>query len=324
GENGPCQTVHGGSLDAAISGVVVEAMTPLAIEVALTVRQELASRHEEADRLRRQHVERARYDADLAQRRFLKVDPDNRLVADALEADWNGKLRAVAAAQEAYEKATTADASVVTDAEHAELMALAIDFPRLWRDPRTQMKEKKRMLRLLIEDVTLTKGDALHVDIRFAGGATRSLDLPLPKSCVELRTTDSEVVKEIDRLIDTYTDGEIADVLNERGVRTVVTTPWTAARIGRLRTIYHLTDRGTRMLAQGLLTPQDVAARYGVVLSTVHLWRRRGLLRAHPINDRGDYLYEIPPEDLPAKYAHKGEYEVEAVTSSAYALRGAV
>ena len=223
---------------------------------------------------------------------------------------------ALAAAQEAYEKAKAADASAVTDAERAELMALSTDFPRLWRDPRTQMKEKKRMLRLLIEDVTLTKGDALHVDIRFAGGATRSLDVPLPKSCVELRTTDAEVVKEIDRLIDTYTDGEIADVLNERGVRTVVTTPWTAARIGRLRTIYRLTDRRTRLLAQGLLTPEDVAARYGVVLSTVHLWRRRGLLRAHPIDDRGNYLYEIPPEDLPAKYAHKREYQAETVSSS--------
>jgi hypothetical protein len=73
----------------------------------------------------------------------------------------------------------------------------------------------------------------------------------------------------------------------------VLTTPWTAARIGRLRHIYHLADRRTRLLAQGLLNPRDVAARYGVEVSTVHLWRRRGLLRAHPINDRGDFLYEI-------------------------------
>jgi len=324
GESGLCQTVHGGALDAAIGDLIIEAMTPLAIEVAFTVQQELVNRHEEADRLRRQNVERARYEADLAQRRFLKVDPDNRLVADALEADWNEKLRALAAAQDAYEKASAADANVVTDTERAELMALATDFPRLWRDPRTQMKEKKRMLRLLIEDVTLTKGDALHVDIRFSGGATHSLDLPLPKSCVELRTTDAEVVEEIDRLIDTYTDGEIADVLNERGVRTVVSTPWTAARIGRLRTIYRLDDRRTRLLNQGLLTPEEVATRYGVVLSTVHMWRRRGLLRAHPVNDRGDYLYEIPPEDLPAKYAHKREYQVESITPSSSISRGAV
>jgi DNA invertase Pin-like site-specific DNA recombinase len=316
GETGLCQTVHGGALDAAIADILIEALTPLAIEVALSVQQELANRQEEADRLRRQHVERAKYEAELAQRRFLKVDPDNRLVADVLEADWNAKLRAVAAAQEAYEKASAADVSVVTDAERAELMALATDFPRLWRDSRTKMKDKKRMLRLLIEDVTLTKGDTLHVDIRFVGGATRSLDLPLPKSCVELRTTDAAVVKEIDQLIDTYTDKEIAELLNERGVRTVVTTPWTAARIGRLRQTYHLTDRRARLLAQGLLTPEDVAARYGVVVSTVHLWRRRGLLRAHPVNDRGDFLYELPPEGLPAKFAHKRDYHINPVTSS--------
>ena len=107
-------------------------------------------------------------------------------------------------------------------------------------------------------------------------------------------------------------------------MRTVVRTPWTAARIGRLRTIYRLTDRRTRLLAQGLLIPQDVAARYGVVLSTVHLWRRRGLLRAHPVNDRGDYLYEIPPEDLPAKFAHKREYQVEPLTSASRTSGGAV
>lgn len=324
GENGLCQTVHGGTLDAAIGDLVIEAMTPLAIEVALTVREALVTRHEEADRLRRQHVERARYEADLAQRRFLKVDPDNRLVADALEADWNDKLRALAGAQEIYEQASKADSHLVTDAERAELLALATDFPRLWRDPRTDMKEKKRMLRLLITDVTLTKGDALHVDIRFAGGATHSLDLPLPKSCVELRTTDAEVIEEIDRLIDTYTDGEIADVFNERGVRTVVSTPWTGARITRLRHTYQLTDRHTRLLAQGLLCAADVAARYGVALSTVHLWRRRGLLRAHPVNDKGDYLYEIPPEDLPAKYAHKREYQVMPVTLASRTAGGVV
>jgi hypothetical protein len=101
GETSLCRTVNGGALDAAIGDIIIEAMTPLTIEVALSVQQELASRQEEADRLRRQHVERAKYEAELAQRRFLKVDPDNRLVVDALEADWNAKLRALAAAQEA-------------------------------------------------------------------------------------------------------------------------------------------------------------------------------------------------------------------------------
>jgi hypothetical protein len=94
--------------------------------------------------------------------------------------------------------------------------------------------------------------------------------------------------------------------------------------VGRLRNTYHLSDRRTRLLALGLLTPEDVAARYGVAVSTVHLWRRRGLLRAYPVNDRGDYLYEIPPEDLPAKYAHKGEYRVEPSTTHSRSAGGAV
>lgn len=184
------------------------------------MQQELAARAEDADRLRRQQVERARYDADVAQRRFLRVDPDNRLVADALEAAWNDRLRALAAAQERYEQTREADARVVSAAQRAEILALATDFPRLWRDPGTSAREKKRMMRLLIADVTLTKSDTMHADIRCTGGATRSLDIPLPKTCVELRTTDTAIVREIDELLDTYTDAEIADLLNERGVRT--------------------------------------------------------------------------------------------------------
>lgn len=324
GERGLCQTIHGGSLDAAIGDVVIDAMTPLAIEVALAVQQELVTRHEEADRLRRHDVERARYEADLAERRFRKVDPDHRLVADALEADWNAKLRTLALAQETYTQATITDDHVVTDAERAALLALTTDFPRLWCAPSTSMKEKKRMLRLLVADVTLTKGAVLHADIRFTGGATRSLDIPLPKSCAELRTTDADVIREIDQLIDTYTDAEIADVLNERGVRTVVPTPWSATRISRLRHTYGLSDRRTRLLAHGLLTPSAVASRYGVSLGTVHLWRRRGLLRAHPVNDKGDYLYEIPPDDLPAKSVHKRDYHIESLTCPSPNARGAV
>ena len=290
GEHGHCQTIHGGSLDAAISD-----------EVALHVQQDLVARSDEAGRLQYQHVERARYEADLAACRFRKIDPDHRFVADAFEADWNAKLRVLSIAQETYAQAATADDHIVTDAERAALLALAIDFPRLWCDPTMSMKAKTRMIRLLIADVTLTKGDVLHANIRFAGGATCSLDIPLPKACVELRTTDAEIIREIDQLIDTYTDAEIADVFNERGIRTVVPTPWTGPRMSRLRHTYGLTDRRTRLLTQGLLTPSTVVSRYSVSLGTVHLWRRRGLLRSYPVNDKGDYLYEIPPDDLPAK-----------------------
>jgi hypothetical protein len=254
----------------------------------------------------------------------LQVDPDNRLVADALEAEWNDRLRALAAAQETYEQAHEIDARVVSDEQRAEILALARDFPRLWRDPATSTREKKRMMRLLIADVTLTKGKSVHADIRFTGGATRSLEIPLPKSCIELRTTDATVVREIDELLDTYTEAEIADLLNERGVRTATKSPFTRNGVIRLRVAYGLKDRRSRLLRAGLLTPDDVARRYGVRLTTVHLWRRRGLLRAHPINDRGDYLYEIPPDTLPGKCAHKRSYQADPGTPLSRSARGAV
>jgi len=323
GEPGICQTIHGGALDDAIGEILVEAMTPLALEVALTVQHELAARAVEADRVRQQHVERARYEADLAQRRFLRVDPENRLVADALEAEWNDRLRVLAAAQETYEQARVTDARVVTDEQRADVLALATDVPRLWRDPATSAREKKRMMRLLIADVTLRKGKTIHADIRFTGGATRSVEIPLPKTCIELRTTDAAIVREIDTLLDTYTDAEIADLLNERGVRTATMQPFTRITVIRLRTAYGLTSRRTRLLKAGLLTPEDVARRYGLRLSTVHEWRRRGLLRAHPINDKGEYLYEIPSDDLPTKFARKRAYHVPPRTPSCDA-RGAV
>ena len=113
-------------------------------------------------------------------------------------------------------------------------------------------------------------------------------------------------------------------MLNERGVRTVVNTPWTRQRVGRLRHIYQLKDRRTRLLEQGLLSPTEIGARYGVTLSTVHLWRRRGLLRAHPANDKGDFLYEIPPDIFPGRYAHKHDFQPTPATYASPSARGAV
>jgi DNA invertase Pin-like site-specific DNA recombinase len=114
-----CMGIPGHGVDEAIGQLLLDTVTPLALEVALTVQAELESRAEEADRLRRSHVDRARQHAELARRRYLAVDPDNRLVADTLEADWNGSLRALQAAQDEYEKTTAAaQAHSTTNAKH--------------------------------------------------------------------------------------------------------------------------------------------------------------------------------------------------------------
>src|ERR1035441_2364853 len=98
-----CQSINGEQIDKAISELLIQTMTPMALDVALAVQQEIQTRLDDVDRLRRKQVERARYESDLAQRRYLHVDPANRLVADALEAEWNSRLRALNDAQQEYE-----------------------------------------------------------------------------------------------------------------------------------------------------------------------------------------------------------------------------
>jgi hypothetical protein len=149
-----CQHVPGAALDRAVSELLIAAMTPLALEIALAVQAELQERLDEAERLRYKKVEQARYETDLARRRYLHVDPANRLVADSLETDWNEKLRALTDAQAEYERQRETDRLSLSDEHRARISALATDFPRLWQDPNTPDRERKRMVRLLIEDVT--------------------------------------------------------------------------------------------------------------------------------------------------------------------------
>lgn len=291
-----CQRVQGKDLDNRIGEILVEAVTPMALEVAMAVQKELSDRAREADRLRQQQVERARYEAHLARRRYMRVDPDNRLVAGALEAEWNQKLRELSEAQEEYERKRIEDQYLLDEKRRERIMSLAKDFPRLWKDPRTPHREKKRMVRLLIEDVTLIKTDAITAHIRFRGGANRSLKLPVPLPATKLRVTNSEVIEEIDRLLDHHTYSGVARVLNEKGITTFEGKPFTAAAVGRLRRGHRLKDRFDRLRSRGFLSAQELAERFGIEVEAVKELRVKGVVTCHPYNDIAEYLYE-PPDD---------------------------
>ena len=295
-----CQVVSGVDLEPAIGQLLVDAVTPLALEVALTVQQELDARVDDADRLRRQQVDRARYEADLAQRRYLQVDPDNRLVADALEADWNGKLRTLATAQDEYERRRVDDHHIVDERQRQEILSLATDFPRLWRDPRTPDRERKRMVRLLLEDVTLLKDDNITAQVRFKGGAAQTLTLPRRRG----HETDPAILQQIDQLLEHHTDAQIAAILNQRGVHSSGGQPFGRLHIRDLRQSRALQDRFTRLRTAGFLTLEETATALNVCMTTVKKWRRGGLLRAQPYNDKSQYLYE-PVLNPPVKGTHK-------------------
>ena len=289
---GFCQVVTGAGVDRAVGDLLLEMLTPLTLQAALSVEQELQGRLAEVDRLRRQQVERARYEADLAQQRFMKVDPNNRLVADVLEAEWNQKLRALNEAQEQYERQCKADRAVLDEKAKAQVCALAEDFPRLWRDPHTSDRDRKRMTRLLIEDVTLIRGERVTAHVRFKGGSTRTLDMPLPLSAAQLRQTPKAVVDCIDRLLSELTDVGVAAELNRLGLRSGTGCSFTAFMVWRIRRTYGLTSQYDRLREVGMLTDEEMAHRLDVCLKTVHRWRIFGLLKAHAYNDKNQYLYE--------------------------------
>jgi len=300
-----CQSVNGEQIDQSIGDLLIQTMTPMALDLALTVQQEIQIRLDEVDRMRCKQVERARYEADLAQRRYMHVDPANRLVADTLEAEWNIKLRALNEAQEEYERLRQADRKALDEAQKARVASLASDFPRLWRDPQTPDREKKRMVRLLLEDVTLIKRDQIIVHVRFRGGAMKSFSLPLPVGAPVLRKTPEAIVLEIDRLLDKHPESIVATMLNESGLRSSTGLAFTAMTILKLRARCGFRTHFQRLRDRGLLTMDEIAKRLGVVPYMVKGWRNRGLLVAHRYNDKGQCLYEPPPDDLPGKFKRK-------------------
>ena len=186
---------------------------------------------------------------------------------------------------------------MVDDETRSQVLALARDFPRLWKDAKTPHRERKRMARLILEDVTLVKGqDQLTVQIRFKGGATRSLSLARPVSAFEEWKTPPEIVEEIDRLLDDYTDGEIANILNERGLTSGCGNAFHARRVQKTRRAYRLKSRYTRLHERGWLNLHEVSKKLGVCGSTVKKRRAEARLglRSIKVDDTGQYMYENP------------------------------
>lgn len=296
-----CQRIPGGGIDEAVGKLLVESVTPLALEVALNVQSEVQARLTEADRLRRQQVQRAQYEADRARLRYMRVDPNNRLVADTLETQWNEKLRLLAQAKDDYEQQREHDAVQIGDEQKAKILALASDFPKLWQDPKTLDRDRKRMARLLLEDVTLHREREILIQVRFRGGATRELRLPLPQSAWALRKTKPEIVAEIDRLLADHTVSEIVHLLNERGWRSSNGSAFSFHIVNHLRWAYRLKSRRPRLREQGWLTVHEIAALLQCDWNCINHWRKAGLLESIRFSDKNDRLYRKPSEVVVAE-----------------------
>jgi len=268
-------------------------MTPATLEISLAVQQEIQQQIEQIEQLRYKQVERCRYQADLARQRYLQVDPNNRLVAATLEVDWNDKLKQLQAAQEEFERYREEDLKRLSEEQKSKIMELVTDFPRLWNDPQIPVRERKRMVRLLVEDVTLERGESFIVQVRFKGGATKTLSLPLPKRAWQLRKTSPQLLAEIDRLLDDHTESEIARLLNEKRITSPTGIPFKTDMVSRIRRRYGLKSRRQRLREAGCLTLPELAAELDVDLQTLKGWRDDGLLKVHYYDGRKP-LYEVP------------------------------
>jgi hypothetical protein len=162
------------------------------------------------------------------------------------------------------------------------------------------MRERKRMIRLLVDDVTLLRTDEIVAHVRFRGGATHTLRLALPLSAAELRKVDPAVVAEVDRLLDEHTDSEIVEILNSTRWRPGVAERFSPRIIYLLRRAYGLEDHYTRLRRRGLLTLAEISELLGVHPATVKAWALAGHIPSHVYNDKGQRLFELPPALQPS------------------------
>ncbi|QCX82807.1 hypothetical protein C9F11_46285 (plasmid) [Streptomyces sp. YIM 121038] len=283
-----CQRIPGAGVDAAVGRLLVEALTPLAIEAALAVAEELTIRAAEADRLRQAGVDRARYQADLARRRYLAVDPDNRLVAQSLEADWNTALRELNDATDAYEQAKATGGSPLDD--------------------------------------TLVRDDEqITAHVRLRGGQAHTLTMPAPLTSWQIRQTPPGVVAAVDQLLDEHTDGQIAAILTAKGHVSGTGQPLQPRMVQNIRRAYGLRSHPQRLADQGMASLREIARRLGVCLSTVQNWRNRGLLTGRVANDKGEYFYYLPrpaSSDLASADHRRPQHPSNQPEETQYEARG--
>jgi DNA invertase Pin-like site-specific DNA recombinase len=291
-----CQSVPGKVVDPAIGALLLELMKPMTLEVCLAVQSEIEARSAETDVLRRQHIERTRYEAELARRRYMKVDPDNRLVADALEAEWNQRLRLHTDVVEDYERRGQEEAAALDGKMRRHILDLAEQFPRIWADPRVDVRERKRIVRLLVADVTLIKTETITAHVRLSGGATRTLQLDRPLPIAQIRKFKPELVAEVDRLLEKHCDREISEFFNQQGLRTWEGEPFNLKKIAHIRGAYKLPSRRQRLRDRGMLTTKEVAGRFGVSQNAVHDWGRQGLITKCYSDNLRRGLWELPSE----------------------------
>jgi DNA invertase Pin-like site-specific DNA recombinase len=280
-----CMSFRCDLLDAAVSEEVLKALRPAELELALAALRELEVRDQAILRQWQMRLERAEYEVALAERRYQEVDPSNRLVANTLERRWNETLLHLQDLKKQAAEFQRKEARVFTPEQKAKVLALARDFPSLWHAPSTQAKDRKRMLRLLIKDITVNKlveQRQLSVHIRWQGGACTDLFVQIPPSAAGRHRYHSPIVDRIRDLARSLLDAQIADQLNREGGTSAKGKSYTAKMIRWIRWRYQIPL--ARLKKSEELTVQQVAKQFGVSDGVVYYWIEHNVIQARRLN----------------------------------------
>ena len=236
----------------------------------------------------RLQVERARYQAERAERRYRKVEPENRLVARTLETEWEKRLKELDAAEAELAQREQQRPDRLSDEQRERIRLLGSDLNRVWNVPTTTDRDRKELLRSLLEEVQITVERAeaqAHLLLRWRGGTITDIDVVLHHPRDTVVRTDEDTIDLVRRLAEHYPDGIIAGILGRQGRKTAYGLPFTANRVGNIRRQWKIPRfQPPKSPPEGDLVSVEEAARIlGLVPSTIHRWLNEGFIAGEQI-----------------------------------------
>jgi DNA invertase Pin-like site-specific DNA recombinase len=321
-----CMRVGGKQIDSAVARSFVAALAPAGLEAALLAAEHVDSDQDAVVAQIKLQLERARYEAQRAERRYRTVDPENRLVARGLEAEWEKCLRDLHSMEADLAQRQAEKSRALSIEERARILALGQDVERVWSAPSTTDRDRKELLRSLIEEVLVDvkrEAENAHVVLRWRGGLLTELDVHLPRSRPSPIRTDEDTVELVRRLALHYSDAIIAGILNRQGKTTARGMRFTANRVSSLRTHWEIPcfKAPFEEESTGEIVAIDRAAEIlGVAPSTVHRWLNDGFIAGEQLTPGAPWRIRITDE-LRARFVDETPPGYVAMLEATLALR---
>jgi len=304
-----CQFIRGDGIDAAVAQLLLAAIEPAQLTIALEAIEHLEAQARAIDHQWHLRIERARYEAERARRRSEEGEPEFRLVARSLERDWNEKLSVLDQLERDYTETAPAASRHVSEAQRQGIVDLVHDLPAVWQAETTTHAERKHVVRLLIKDGMVTKLEkTVRVDVRWQTQACSTLEVARPKPAYVIRRTAPEVIERIGQLARPHMDIEIATRLNDAGYRSGQGGAFTASMVKWLRYAYGIKSGcplgpvacPTGQRGDGRYSAQAAAALLNVTVYTIADWCKSGRLDGVHMAPRGPWWVVLTSEIITA------------------------